>query len=66
MRVLTHAVNRGPAAARATGIAAAHGEYIAFSDAGDVCLAERIESQLAHLNGVPWLVAAPEPLARGV
>jgi glycosyltransferase involved in cell wall biosynthesis len=43
----------GPGAARNRGIAAAHGEALAFLDADDLMPAERLERQLAHLRAHP-------------
>ena len=49
--------NAGVAAARNAGIAAARGEYIAFLDADDVWVPEKLERQLAELRRDPRLGA---------
>ena len=55
IRVLTHegGVNRGMSASRNLGIRAAHGNAIAFLDADDVYLPEKLERQMAHLDAHP-------------
>jgi len=46
-------VNRGMSASRNAGVAHAHGEYIAFLDADDVYLPEKLERQVAILRARP-------------
>jgi glycosyltransferase involved in cell wall biosynthesis len=55
MRYLCHPqhANRGMSASRNLGIAAAQGEYLAFLDADDVWLPEKLSRQVALLAAVP-------------
>jgi glycosyltransferase involved in cell wall biosynthesis len=55
MRLLTHpgGSNRGMSASRNLGIGAAQGEFVAFLDADDVYLPEKLERQIAVLNTHP-------------
>lgn len=53
LRVLHHAVRRGGAAARNTGLAAAHADWVAFQDSDDEWLLDKLARQLA--------VAAQDP-----
>jgi glycosyltransferase involved in cell wall biosynthesis len=47
--------NAGPAVARNTGLAAAHGDFIAFNDSDDLWAPEKLAVQLALLDAKPDL-----------
>ena len=51
VRVISHDVNRGAAAARNTGVRNASGKYAAFCDSDDEWLPEKLAEQLALLSG---------------
>jgi hypothetical protein len=53
VRVLTHAVNRGMAAARNTGLDDARGAYVANLDSDDRAHPERLACQIAFLDANP-------------
>jgi glycosyltransferase involved in cell wall biosynthesis len=53
VRLLRLRENRGPAAARNHGLAAARGELITFLDADDAMLPDRLATQVGHLAAHP-------------
>ncbi len=48
-----HQENQGPSAARNTAIASAHGEFIAFLDADDIWLPNKLSTQIGYLLANP-------------
>jgi len=57
LRCLRHPTNRGAAAARNSGIAAAGGDYVAFLDSDDWWLPDKIGQQVSAMRGQPQEVA---------
>jgi len=57
LRWITHPHNRGAAAARNTGIAAAKGELVAFLDSDDVWFPDKLAEQVAAMRNQPPDVA---------
>jgi glycosyltransferase involved in cell wall biosynthesis len=64
VRYLEHPAhaNRGQAASRNLGIAAAHGTYLAFLDSDDVWLPEKLERQIPILDSHPEVAMVYGPL----
>ena len=52
---IIHQKNRGLAGSRNTGIRAATGEYLAFIDADDIWLPEKLKTHIVHLESNPEL-----------
>lgn len=57
VRIVRHDVNRGVAAARQTGADAAYAPLVAYLDAGDVWLPDKLERQTADLEAHTHLAA---------
>lgn len=51
IKLFSHRVNKGTAAARNTGIGHASGEYIAFLDSDDEWLPHKLTNQISNLSG---------------
>lgn len=58
IRLIRHRQNQGAALARNSGIAVAKGDFIAFMDADDISVPERIEAQIRFLENQGSLVGA--------
>ena len=56
IRYIRHETNKGHAAARNTGLQNAVGEYIGFLDDDDAWLPEKLQRQVALLDGSPAVV----------
>jgi teichuronic acid biosynthesis glycosyltransferase TuaG len=56
VRLIENANDQGPAHARCTGVRAARGRYVAFLDADDVWLPDKLSTQIAFMEreGVPF------------
>jgi glycosyltransferase involved in cell wall biosynthesis len=57
LRCIVHPLNRGAAAARNTGIAAARGAFVAFLDSDDVWYPEKLTYQVAAMRRQPPEIA---------
>lgn len=57
LRHIVHPSNRGAAAARNTGVAAAVGDYVAFLDSDDLWYPQKLATQIAAMRGQPPEVA---------
>ena len=53
LRLVRHQTNRGAAAARNTGVAAATGRWIAFQDSDDIWLPEHLHRQVQAMKDLP-------------
>jgi glycosyltransferase involved in cell wall biosynthesis len=53
VRYIRHEKNRGPSAARNTGIKAANGPYIAFQDSDDEWMPDKLEKQMRAFANAP-------------
>lgn len=56
VRLIENAVNGGPVKTRNRGVAEARGRYIAGLDQDDLCLPERLATQVAYLDAHPDVV----------
>lgn len=57
IRYIRHAANKGPSAARNTGIRSAKGNYIAFQDSDDEWMPDKLEKQIKAFEKAPPEVA---------
>ena len=53
--VMVRRLNQGPGAARNTGVAASHGDLVAFLDADDLWLSNKLELQVREMEAHPHL-----------
>jgi glycosyltransferase involved in cell wall biosynthesis len=64
VRVVRHAVNKGAAAARNTGIASVKCGYVALLDSDDIWLSNKLSAQLAFMNRHQLAVSATSYILR--